>query len=146
MDLPLSVRTRAGTERFCLSLWVPEQLSPTFLSRGKYLLAFLFLSSFRTSICIPKQYVVWFYLREDYKNGIILILSCATSFYHLALCVEDLSLLLYVALVHFHCLWICLSLFMHFLVNEPSDWFPFFGSAHLQNISGHTLDHLFWYL
>lgn len=40
---------------------------------------------------------------KDYKNIIILILSCGTCFFYSVLHFEDFSMLLYVVLVHFHC-------------------------------------------
>ena len=111
-------------------------------------------------ICIPPSFLpevnilfflsfsffFFFHLMEDYKHGIIPMLYRASCFLHLALRVSDSSMLPCVALVHFHCWWICLNLFMYFLVNEPLDWFPFFETTHFPSISWRTLDHLFWFL
>lgn len=126
-DPPLTVKTRASSEP---SGFLPYPHSLVFLARGKYSLFSFF----------------FFHLTEDYKRGIIPMLYCATCFLHLASHVSDFSMLLCVALVHSHCWWVYLNLFMYLLVNEPLDWCPFFETTHFPSTSWRTLDHLFWFL
>lgn len=58
---------------------------PSFPARGKYS---MFLSSYMTCVCIPKQYVARFYLMEDYKKHPSYIALCLHIFSLSILCLR----------------------------------------------------------